>query len=93
MKLVYNEGEKERLREFFENDKSVRLFSGDPDKVYSLSFKVTDPCLAQAALPAILNNMIDFDIGIDVISINFSDLPNREEVKDKLHRMIDEIIP
>lgn len=94
MKLVYEEGEKELLRELYEARKEVyTLFDDkDPERVYGVSFKVTDPAIAQYVLPAIMNEKEDIDLGIDIMSINFGDLHNREEVKAKLHQAIEDIV-
>lgn len=98
MKIVYEEGEIESLekirKELIDKGRAV-LFpvDVDPDRVYSLSFKVTKPGLAEYLLISALNNRLeDFDLGIDIVSINFGDIPNKEEVRQKLHRAIDEII-
>lgn len=97
MKIVYEDGELERLEEtykFLKDKKRTLLFgNADPDKIYSLNFKVTNPALAEFYLLSILNNRIeDFDLGIDVTAINFDALTNREEVKRKLHESIEAII-
>lgn len=91
MKLVYEPGEKERIREIYEHNTNFRLFSGG-DKKYSLSFEVTDPALAQYMLPALLNDrMPDIDLGINITSINFGQLHDAETIKSQLHQAIDEI--
>ena len=96
MKIVYEDGELERLEEsykFLKDKKRTLLFgNADPDRTYSLNFKVTNPALAEFYLLSILNNRIeDFDLGIDVTAINFDSLTNREEVKRKLHESIEAI--
>lgn len=97
MKIVYEDGELERLEEtykFLKDKKRTLLFeNADPDRTYSLNFKVTNPALAEFYLLSILNNKIeDFDLGIDITSINFDALTNKEEVKRKLHESIEVII-
>lgn len=93
MKLVYEPGEKERIREVYEKSTNFRLFSAG-DKKYSLSFEVTDPALAQYMLPALLNDVLpDIDLGINITSINFSQLHDAETIKRRLHQVIEEIIP
>lgn len=97
MKIVYEDGELERLEETYKlsKDKGRALLFGntDPDRTYSLNFKVTNPALAEFYLLSILNNRIEnFDLGIDVTAINFDALTNKEEVKRKLHESIEVII-
>lgn len=97
MKIVYEDGELERLEETYKlsKDKGRALLFGntDPDRTYSLNFKVTNPALAEFYLLSILNNRIEnFDLGIDVTDINFDALTDREEVKRKLHESIEVII-
>lgn len=97
MKIVYEDGELERLEEsykFLKDKRRPLLFENvDPDKTYSLNFKVTNPVLAEFYLLSILNNRLeDFDLGIDVTAINFDALTNKEEIKHKLHESIDTII-
>lgn len=97
MKIVYEDGEPERLEETYKflKDKGRALLFGDadPDRTYSLNFKVTNPVLAEFYLLSILNNRIEnFDLGIDVTAINFDALTNKEEVKRKLHESIEVII-
>lgn len=96
MKIVYEDGELERLEESYKvsKDKKRTLFGNAyPDRTYSLNFKVTNPALAEFYLLSILNNRIEnFDLGIDVTAINFDALTNKEEVKRKLHESIEVII-
>lgn len=98
MKIVYEEGEIESLeklhKELIDKGRAVLFPVGvDPDRVYSLSFKVTKPGLAEYLLISALNNRLeDFDLGIDIVSINFGAIQNKEDVRQKLHRAIDEII-
>lgn len=97
MKIVYEDGELERIEEIYKLSKDKRrvlLFGNtDPDRTYSLNFKVTNPALAEFYLLSILNNRLEnFDLGIDVTAINFDALTNREEVKRKLHESIEVII-
>lgn len=94
MKIVYDEGEKERVQSFYDKYKNTRLFY-DLDREYSLNFKVTNPAIAQHVLTFLLHNQFDddeFDIGIDVTSINFYRVQNVDDVKQKLYEMIDDII-
>ena len=94
MKIVFNEGEKRNLQEAYDNYLTPKLFdSQDPDTIYSISFKVTNPSLAQYILVSLLHNKLEeFDLGIDVTTIHFNQIKDRDEIKEKLHKMIDEII-
>lgn len=97
MKIVYEDGELERIEATYKISKDKRralLFGNtDPDRTYSLNFKVTNPALAEFYLLSILNNRLEnFDLGIDVTAINFDALTNKEEVKRKLHESIEVII-
>ena len=93
MKLIYDEGEKERLRERYEQFPEARLFNGDPDHTYSISFKITDPAIAGYILFGLLHDRLkDFDIGIDVRTVHFAAVPDKQDLKQKLHQMIDEVV-
>lgn len=94
MKIVYNEGEKDRIQEVYEKYIDLKLFDDqDPDKIYSISFKVTNPSLAQCILTDLLYDKLeDFDLGIDVTAIHFNQIKDKSEIKEKLHQMIDEIV-
>lgn len=94
MKVVYDEGEKERIQEVYEKYVNMKLFDNqDQDRVYGISFKVTNPSLAQCILTNLMcNKLEDFDLGIDVTAIHFDCIHDKSEVKEKLHQIIDEII-
>lgn len=94
MRVVYEDGEKERIKNALDAFPDMALFDEqDPDRCYSISFKVTNVSLAQHILMNLLHNKLDdFDLGIDVMSINFAPIQNVDEVKDRLHKLIDEII-
>ena len=83
MRIVYNNGEKELIKE---KQKLIRgqgmgIFNMDnPDAVYGLTFKVTDPEIAEYILLSLLYDKLeDFDIGIDVKSVDFVDIETRKE--------------
>lgn len=97
MKVVYENGEKDRLKRGYELKKeydSVRLFDEDnPERIYGLTFKVTKPEIAEYILLSLSNDRLeDFDIGINVQSIEFDVLPKRSEIKDKLLEVIDNVL-
>ena len=76
MKVVYEDGEKDRLKKVydaFEHEMGGTLFEVDDlEKVYGITFKITKPEIASYVLLGLLNNKLDdFDIGIDVQSIEF----------------------
>ena len=63
----------------------------DPDRVYGINFTVTKFGLAEYIILGLLNNKFkDFDLGIDVKSINFAPVKNVNEIKQKLHELIDQ---
>ena len=96
MKLVYEENEIARLEEAYNKLKEMNrtvLFNDDPDRLYALTFKVTNPSLADYILLNLLHDKLeDMDLGIDIQSIEFGVLPNRDDIRAKLHNMIDEIL-
>lgn len=92
MKIVFNDGEKERLESVYDQLR-LQLFEENSDKIYGISFKVTNPALAQYILTSLLHDRLeDFDLGINVTAIHFDQIQDRDDVKEKLHKMIDEII-
>lgn len=98
MKIVYEEGEKERLKHVYDLCKEISgssiLFNDkDLERIYSLDFKVTNPTIAEYILLGLLHNKLqDFDLGIDVVSINLNSVTNTDKLKTKLHEMIEDII-
>ena len=68
----------------------------DPDRVYSLQFKVTDPAIAEFILFSLLydkDSTKDIDLGIDICEISLeSKLTNKEDVRQRLHQVIDEVL-
>lgn len=98
MKLVYDDGELDRLKEVYDtirdNGLGGALFGDyNPETIYGITFKITKPEIAEYVLFGLLRNRLDnFDIGIDVQSIEFNLISNRDELKDKLHKAIDSIM-
>ena len=97
MKIVYEEGELERLKEVHtklqEKGRFAMFDHPDPDHIYGLTFKVTEPYLAEYLLISLLHHRIeDFNLGIDIQSIEFSPFIRSNDVKEQLHKAIDEII-
>ena len=99
MKVIYEPNEIERIekasKQYIENGYYSGLFnSQDPDRLYGLTFKVTNPALAECILVGLLNNRLEnFELGIDVQSIEFDTIAmNRSVLKEKLRRSIDEIL-
>ena len=91
MKIVYNEGEKEKLESMYDK-LPIQIFN-DLDRIYSINFKVKNPAIAQYVLTSLLYDRLgDFDFGIEVTSINFDQIQDRDDIKARLHKMIDEIV-
>lgn len=95
MKVVFEDGELERLGEI---DQRIRKDRGwglydDVDREYALTFTVTNPAIANYILPALLNNKIDeFDMGINVTSLQFATLADKNGVAEQLHNAVDQIL-
>ena len=100
MKLVFEENEKENIRMAEESLRRIKgsgrsLFGDDPDREYSINFKVTDPCIAEYIIGAMLVNSADDisgEIGINVTSINLKPYTNKEDIKSQLHDAIESIV-
>lgn len=96
MKLVYEEGEKEILqkthKELLESGRARLFDDSDIGKTFSVHFILTDPALASYILIAMLNNKVDIDMGIDVTGIDLSPAVDKNKIKEKLHKLIDEEI-
>lgn len=99
MKVVYEPNEVEQIEtrhaEFVKNGFGGLLFSDyEPDRLYGITFKVTNPALATYILGGLLHNRLnDFELGIDIKSINFNILDiDPDHIKEKLHAAIDEIM-
>lgn len=97
MKLVYEPNEIERI----ENNRKQCIEAGyyslfnspNPDHLYGLTFKVTNPALAEYILVGLLSDKLEnFELGIDIQSIEFDTTRmNRSDLKERLFRAIDEI--
>ena len=97
MKIVYEENEIEKLEQensaWKEKGRGGLFDDNDPDRVYSLNFKVTNPVLAEYWIPALLfDELPDFDLGIAIESININTAVNKEELKRKLHEAIEQLV-
>ena len=101
MKLVFEDKERERLQESYEILKKEGSFGcffddKDPDRVYSMQFKVKDPAIAEFILFSLLfdkDSTKDIDLGIDIREISLdSKLTNKEDVRQRLHQVIDEVL-
>lgn len=92
MKIVFEPGEKERIRNIHD-EYDHRLFDeANPERIYSLRFKVTDPAIAQYALSKLLYRPnSDMDLGISCTEIRLRPAPDADDVKLRLHQAIDEI--
>lgn len=94
MKIVYGDKERDTLKHIYDEFPNYNLFGdSDPDRVYSLNFKVTDPSVAQYVLRGLLFDQLEnFDMGIQVTSINFAPFVSSDELKQKLHMAIDDVL-
>ena len=94
MKVLYDDNERETLRDIYDKYVETHLFGDfNPDKVYSINFKITDPEVAEYIFRGMLfNTLEDFDLGIKVTSINLVPYVDNYELKAKLHDAIDKII-
>lgn len=97
MKIIYEENELEQIEESYrqlhEKGRGMLFDWNNLDRTYGLTFKVTKPGLAEYILVGLLYNKLkDFDLGFEVQSIEFDTMQNTSDVKEKLHRMIDEIV-
>lgn len=102
MELVFEKGEKERLRDgrkeiMIHHPGGILFDDNEPDREYSLSFTVRDPAIAEYILLGLLHHKENIynkiDLGIDIKSIDVRPrITNKDEVCRKLHDMIDKII-
>lgn len=96
MRLVYEEGEKENLqknhKELLESGRAMLFGDSDIGRTFSVNFILTDPALASYILIAMLNNKVDIDMGIDVTGIDLRPAIDKNRIKERLHKMIDEEI-
>ena len=98
MKVLYEPGEIdsiEKATEVLRDHGQGCLFEeGNPDRLYGLTFKVTNPALAQYILVELMNNHLeDFKLGIDIQSIECGPVGmDKAVIREKLHRAVDEIL-
>ena len=94
MKVVYDPGEKEQLEKIHSQYGKFVFGDESKGKTYGLTFDVTNPAIAEYVLTGLLNsNLKDFDIGIDVQSIEFDVLATRRsELKRELMDYFDKLL-
>ena len=94
MKVVYDPGEKEQLEKIHSQYGKFVFGDESKGKTYGLTFNVTNPAIAEYVLTGLLNsNLKDFDIGIDVQSIEFDvRATRRSELKRELMDYIDKLL-
>ena len=98
MKVLYEPGEInsiEKATEVLKEHGQGCLFEeGNPDRLYGLTFKVTNPALAQYILVGLLNDHLDnFELGIDIQSIEFGPVgTDKAAIREKLHMAVEEIL-
>ena len=98
MKVLYEPGEitsiEKSVEVLKEHGQGCLFEEGNPDRLYGLTFKVTNPALAQYILVGLLNDHLeDFDLGIDIQSIEFGPVgTDKTEIREKLHRAVEEIL-
>ena len=98
MKVVYEPGEIASIEKSVEilkdNGRECLFEENNPDRLYGLTFKVTNPALAQHILVGLLNDRLeDFELGIEILSIEFGPVgTDKAAIREKLHRAIEEIL-
>lgn len=98
MKILYEPGEIASIEKSVEilkdNGRECLFEENNPDRLYGLTFKVTNPALAQCILVGLLNDRLeDFELGIDIQSIEFGPVgTDKAAIREKLHRAIEEIL-
>ena len=101
MKVLYEPGEIASIEKSVEilkdNGHGCLFEENNPDRLYGLTFKVTNPALAQYILVGLLNDRLDnFELGIDIQSIEFgpvgADKVDKTEIREKLHMAVEEIL-
>ena len=98
MKVLYEPGEIDSIEEatevLREHGQGCLFEENNPDKLYGLTFKVTNPALAQYILVGLLNDHLeDFDLGIDIQSIEFGPVgTDKDTIREKLHMAVEEIL-
>ena len=98
MKVLYEPGEIASIEKSVEilkdNGRECLFEENNPDRLYGLTFKVTNPALAQCILVGLLNDRLeDFELGIEILSIEFGPVgTDKAAIREKLHRAIEEIL-
>ena len=98
MKVLYEPGEIASIEKSVEilkdNGRECLFEENNPDRLYGLTFKVTNPALAQYILVGLLNDHLeDFELGIEILSIEFGPVgTDKAAIREKLHRAIEEIL-
>lgn len=98
MKVLYEPGEITSIEKSVEilkdNGRECLFEENNPDRLYGLTFKVTNPALAQCILVGLLNDHLeDFELGIKILSIEFGPVgTDKAAIREKLHRAIEEIL-
>ena len=98
MKVLYEPGEIASIEKSVEilkdNGRECLFEENNPDRLYGLTFKVTNPALAQYILVGLLNDRLeDFELGIEILSIEFGPVgTDKAAIREKLHRVIEEIL-
>ena len=97
MKVLYEPGEitsiEKSVEILKEHGQGCLFEEGNPDRLYGLTFKVTNPALAQYILVGLLNaHLDDFELGIDIRSIEFGPVgTDKNTIREKLHMAVEEI--
>lgn len=87
MKVVFEDGELDGIsgNSIFDHE--------DPDREYSINFKVTNPEIAMYVLLRLMNSNDDeFNVGLDVTSINLHPFASLDQIKAELKEAVDRII-
>ena len=98
MKILYEPGEIDSIEKstevLKEHGQGCLFEEGNPDRLYGLTFKVTNPALAQYILVGLMNNHLeDFELGIDIQSIEFGPVgTDKAAIREKLHKAVEEIL-
>ena len=98
MKVLYEPGEItsiEKSVEILKDNGNECIFEkNNPDRLYGLTFKVTNPALAQYILVGLLNDHLeDFELGIEIQSIEFGPVgTDKDSIREKLHMAVEEIL-
>lgn len=95
MKVVWDDDELRGLEYgesvLNENGRSSLIFDeDDPEKEYSITFKVTNPLIASYLISSSLYNNKDIGAGIKITSVQFQD--NKLALREKLIEAIDNVL-